>query len=1013
MFSFRQKNQIRPFQLSGRLATGCRSVLGILCAVLLFVEFGCSRQHYRTKADREAYGLLSCEATNPNWKIDDYRIGIDKRSRMFDGHDPDCQPMPPDDPAAARKMQRLDSKICPPKLGECGCSRCVENPRWRQFLLHDGDGNVVLTKNAAMELALLHSPEYQAAKENLYLSALRVSQERFRFDVQFFGSESMYYTASGRLRTPSGTFLDSDAEVQAKKLFATGGEMVVGLANSITWSFAGPDDWHADSLINFSFVQPLLRGAGRRIVLESLTQSERDFLAAVRRMAFFQQGFYTRIIGGGSDRELPQSWGSDMVSVGNRVTSNNGFLELLADQIRIQNQRQNIVNIEENLQQFEEFFRASKFNDRLQVEQMHRQRLESQSLLVQRKADYQTSTETFLRSIGLPPDLKVKISDPIVEAFELMSPSLLRLQEKVGDFLNDVRKEDYSLPEDLRLRVNDIVQWGENELGKIAYDIELLEKKTTDRLAGFHSLKLWADKEIQGGERLDPGIYDVNVYQERIVELKKGEDTNRLRAALMLMKLFVNNDEPALRTMFEQRTFEKEVLDALVLLELTDTGGKATDDLGLEPSPDTSRATEKAKEDLLESREKLQLLQEQLKVGQIVSRPDELTPKAPVREQTTLRIDVEDGDAGRKSAAAFLAESDRWASEQRARLLRSSDGYRTWLSRILNAYSYELMGLAILQTRIRLDCFSLTPTEILPEDAFDIARQHRLDWMNQRATLVDQWRQLEIAGNDLKGDLKLTVNGEIGTVDKRGVRFDGDNGTIKMGLQWDSPMTRHTEMLAYRRSQIAYQRARRNYYTYVDSVNAELRGILRDIETNQIDFEIQRNLILVMTAQVHLSQLKLIKPPKRGDRFDPSLARDLSEGLQGLLSAQNQFLGIWIKNQKLRMQLDLLMGTMQLDERGNWIDPGPIRADRWGASSPGEETRLDPPLPLPVLPPKLAPQLIEMGDDLLEPPTEETLLSVPLPLQLEGRPAPLEPKVSSQAKKLTAKNAPLPPQTPE
>ena len=1011
MFSFHQKRQIRCFPATAEscwrpsryLVLGNRTVLGVLLIVFLLFGFGCSRQHYRLKADKEAYGLLKSETNDPRWKINDYRIGVDRRSRMFDIHDPDCEPMPSDDPAAARKMRKLDGKKCTKRLGKCGCTHCIENPRWRQFLLHDEGGAVVLTRDAVMELALLHSPEYQAAKENLYLSALRVSQERFRFDVQFFGSESLHYTASGRERSSSGTFLENDARVSAEKLFATGGELVVGIANSITWTFAGPDNWYADSLINVGFVQPLLRGAGRRIILENLTQTERDFLAAVRRMAFYQQGFYTRVVGGGSDRSMPQGWGEDLVSVANSATSNAGFLGLLADQIRIQNQRQNIVNIEGNLQQIEEFFRAGKFDDRLPVEQMLKQRLDSQSLLVQRKASYLSNTETFLRSIGLPPDLKVKITDPIVESFELMSPSLLRLQEKVGEFLNEVKREDDPLSEDLREQVDDLVKWGESELGKIGYDLEMLEKKTEERLAGFQPLRIWANKEIQNGERLDPSIYNTDIYLRRIVDLKNEEDTNRFRAALTLLKLFVNNDEPTIRTMFENRTFDKEILDALILLELTDLGGTTAEESNVGPRSTTSKRMELAEEDLLESREKLQLLQEQLKTGEIVSRADELTPKA----QTAPPIDADDNETARKRAAAeVLAESDRRIAEQLALLLRRSDGYRMWLSRVLNAFGNELIGLSILQTRIRLDCFTLTPTEISTEDAFRLAEQNRLDWMNQRASLVDQWRQLEIAANRLKGDLKLTVNGELGTIDKNGVRFDADNSTVRMGLQWDSPMTRHSEMLAYRRSQIAYQRARRNYYTYVDSVNAELRLLLRDIEISQIDFEIQRNSILAMTSQVHLSQFRLIKPPQGGGRFNPTLTRDLTDGLQGLLDSQNRFLEIWIKNQTLRMQLDLLMGTMQLDERGNWIDPGPIRADRSNFSLNNETLPFVPPSK-PLLPPKLAPVPLETENSL-----EDSLLRTPLPLQYDGlQSAPL-PKPPTQ-RKLTSQNAPLPPQTPE
>ena len=46
------------------------------------------------------------------------------------------------------------------------------------------------------------------------------------------------------------------------------------------------------SLANLSITQPLLRGASRRIFLESLTQSERSLLADARRLEQFRQGFF-------------------------------------------------------------------------------------------------------------------------------------------------------------------------------------------------------------------------------------------------------------------------------------------------------------------------------------------------------------------------------------------------------------------------------------------------------------------------------------------------------------------------------------------------------------------------------------------------------------------------------------------------------------------------------------------------------------------------------------------------
>ena len=73
--------------------------------------------------------------------------------------------------------------------------------------------------------------------------------------------------------------LSPRSPLRAERLTATGGELVVGMANSLVWQFAGPDDYTSTTLLDFSLIQPLLRRGGRTRVLERLTISERALLA--------------------------------------------------------------------------------------------------------------------------------------------------------------------------------------------------------------------------------------------------------------------------------------------------------------------------------------------------------------------------------------------------------------------------------------------------------------------------------------------------------------------------------------------------------------------------------------------------------------------------------------------------------------------------------------------------------------------------------------------------------------
>jgi hypothetical protein len=53
-----------------------------------------------------------------------------------------------------------------------------------------------------------------------------------------------------------------------------------------------------------------------------------------------------------------------------------------------------------------------------------------------------------------------------------------------------------------------------------------------------------------------------------------------------------------------------------------------------------------------------------------------------------------------------------------------------------------------------------------------------------------------------------------------------------------------------------------------------------------------------------------------------------------LLGAQNELLGIWVAYEIERLNLDLQLGTMELDPQGQWIDPGPIEQDKSETNQP-------------------------------------------------------------------------------
>ena len=147
-----------------------------------------------------------------------------------------------------------------------------------------------------------------------------------------------------------------------------------------------------------------------------------------------------------------------------------------------------------------------------------------------------------------------------------------------------------------------------------------------------------------------------------------------------------------------------------------------------------------------------------------------------------------------------------------------------------------------------------------------------------------------------------------------------------MSLQFDTPFTRLNERNDYRQALIGYQQARRRWMAFVDTIHQTLRQEIRQLNLNQINFEQNRAAVGIAIEKVDIARLRLMQPPAPGETttFSNTFARDLLQALNDLLQAQNDFMSIWVNYEVQRISLDFDLGIMQLDDRGMWIDPGPV-----------------------------------------------------------------------------------------
>lgn len=907
---------------SRRSRLGRRRRAAMLCLLGLAstITAGCHRAYYRKQADQEAYCIIDQKvvdsAQDPQRAL---RIEIDRRSRMFNPFDPDRPPMPVDDPFSHRYMHCVDGRRGYPLWHVNGTTNAVESPDWWSFLPVDENGVLTLDADTSVRLALLHSPNYQQQLESLYLAALDVSSERFLFDTQFFAGARSTLTANGSERGSSQfdirAFSAGQRPLALQRSFVTGATFVAGLANSITWDLSGPNNQSATRVLDFTFVQPLLRGAGRDRVMERLTLSERRLLANIRTYERYRRSFYLNITTGrGTEQGVQRSGGVFGVGLGGftglgggfaglggggggggfgggNVAQAGGFLGLLQDQLQIRNQEENVARLKESLLLLEDTLRLqlTRIPDspteiptqRLQIAQARNALFQANSGLLQSRTAFEAAVDSFLGDLGLPPYICVKIEDPLLAQFELISESLKQ------------RRTDVSV---LRSDVGDV-------------NTRMLELSTEviDPVSGIPR------RQISVSPPLVEAIEDLQIFVEPMAELQTALLENDIpviaKDIARLKEAFPKRAAEAKRL---REIYEREKDQICSLLPIS----------SIDPSLFLVDEVETLGDELTEELDKL------------AEKIETFEPRIKELEATLDKVTVEIAEqlANEEPSASDRPENDVTDVLIRDVVLSSQE--------ILSDLADTVLTLQLVQARARTESVVLPEVDLTPAEAFEIAIDNRRDYANARASLVDSWRLVEFNADNLESTLDFTFSGDLLQPNGASNPFilGRDRGSLRVGLQWDAPITRLQERNTYRQSLIEFQQARRSFYRVEDSIWQVMRGQLRQLRANQINFELQRQAVRIAAEQISLNedirQVREVSGLPSGE----TAARDILFALDALLSAQNGFLNIWVNYEVVRRSLDLDLGTMELTPEGLWLDPGAIRPDTIGmprGSAPG------------------------------------------------------------------------------
>jgi hypothetical protein len=298
----------------------------------------------------------------------------------------------------------------------------------------------------AMLLAIMNARFYQYNLEQVYIAALPVTLQRFSFEPQFYaglspltgvpqngGSGGSFASAPGVITSnsfnyatrfsPAGQISTMNLGTVAGfgKLFSSGGQLLMGFANEVAFNFLSknPQQPSVISALPISFVQPLLRGGGRAVVLENLTLAERNLLYAVRAFTLFRQQFFVVTLTGGQVQNFGAGFNlSGFSSVAGQTDPVIGFLPVVFNLVEIEVDIRNLRFLESIAKLYAELIQGESSGlSRLQLDQVMQRVIAGRQALFIDQVTYRTQLDEFKMQMSLPPDLPLVVDMSLAQPF--------------------------------------------------------------------------------------------------------------------------------------------------------------------------------------------------------------------------------------------------------------------------------------------------------------------------------------------------------------------------------------------------------------------------------------------------------------------------------------------------------------------------------------------------------------------------------------------------------------------
>jgi len=254
----------------------------------------------------------------------------------------------------------------------------------------------------AVRIAAYNSPDYKSQKEALFQSALAMDLADDTFRTIFSGalSSSMsFYRDAGEKDAIAGRALSHDetGRLGFSRKFHNGIRVTGSIMANLAGMLTGDRRTAWGSSADLSVSVPLLRGSGRLVNMEPLTQAQRSFVYQVRAFEQYKRSFICEI--------------------------ESAYLALVLAKRQQQNQDEAFRRVIRSTRRSYRMAEASRMSQS-QFEQAHQSELSSKANWIASCQSYESTKDAFKMKLGLPPDARI----------EPRESDLVQLERHVGRY---------------------------------------------------------------------------------------------------------------------------------------------------------------------------------------------------------------------------------------------------------------------------------------------------------------------------------------------------------------------------------------------------------------------------------------------------------------------------------------------------------------------------------------------------------------------------------------------------